>query len=171
MHDTAATRLPKPSSCPWFAAGLRFECTGCGNCCTGGPGFIWISAVETERLAAHLNLTVAQLQREHCRKLAGGVSLKEKPPTASGEYDCTFLRTEILPLPADGSRGLHRRRHCGIYPVRPLQCRTWPFWTGLLASPQVWQEAGRRCPGINKGKLYSYRDILALRDATDWPKP
>ena len=39
---------------PWYADGLNFTCTQCGNCCTGGPGFVWISREEIVRLAAHL---------------------------------------------------------------------------------------------------------------------
>src|SRR5688500_1701558 len=31
---------------PWFADGLSFTCTACGNCCTGGPGFVWITKEE-----------------------------------------------------------------------------------------------------------------------------
>ena len=28
---------------PWYAEGLKFTCSQCGNCCTGGPGYVWIS--------------------------------------------------------------------------------------------------------------------------------
>jgi Fe-S-cluster containining protein len=153
----------------WFAQGLRFECTGCGNCCTGGPGFIWISEVELGRLSSHLQQPLPQVQQQYCRKVGGRVSLKEKPPNQHREYDCVFLRSEALALPDDGSEGIHRRRQCQIYSVRPLQCRTWPFWSGLLAGPRAWEEAARRCPGMNRGRLYAYEEIIALRDAQDWP--
>ena len=36
---------------PWYADGLSFTCTQCGNCCTGGPGYVWISDMEIDRLA------------------------------------------------------------------------------------------------------------------------
>ena len=26
---------------PWYRDGLRFQCTQCGNCCTGDPGVVW----------------------------------------------------------------------------------------------------------------------------------
>jgi len=153
---------------PWFAGGLGFECTGCGNCCTGGPGFIWISDIETQRLADHLRLAVPQVQQQYCRKLSGGVSLKEKARNASGEYDCIFLKTEEQAPAKDGGVA-YRQRQCSIYQVRPLQCRTWPFWEGLLSSEDMWNEAAGRCPGINRGRRYSYDEIIALRDAKDWP--
>ena len=31
---------------PWYAAGLQFGCTECGNCCAGAPGYVWISTEE-----------------------------------------------------------------------------------------------------------------------------
>ena len=39
---------------PWFKDGLRFTCTGCGDCCSGAPGFVWVSEEDIERLANHL---------------------------------------------------------------------------------------------------------------------
>ena len=39
-----------------------------------------------------------------------------------------------------------------VYPVRPLQCRTYPFWPEVLASRQAWQREARRCEGINRGR-------------------
>ena len=26
--------------------GLRFECTQCGDCCTGAPGYVWVNKAE-----------------------------------------------------------------------------------------------------------------------------
>jgi Fe-S-cluster containining protein len=48
-------------------------------------------------------------------------------------------------------RGGHVKKVCSVYDVRPLQCRTWPFWDGLLSSKKAWDEAGKRCHGINQG--------------------
>ncbi|MCH7752933.1 MAG: YkgJ family cysteine cluster protein, partial [Planctomycetes bacterium] len=39
---------------PWYQDGLRFKCTGCGNCCTGSPGYVWVNQAEINALAAHL---------------------------------------------------------------------------------------------------------------------
>ena len=37
-HDT-----PRQPSDAWYAEeGLAFECTGCGDCCTGAPGYVWV---------------------------------------------------------------------------------------------------------------------------------
>ena len=77
------------------------------------------------------------------RRLWRGLTLKEKP-----NYDCVML---------DGGA------RCLVYEVRPVQCRTWPFWPGNLASPQAWQAAARRCPGMDAGPRYVFEQIEALR--------
>ena len=41
-----------------YADGLRFECTQCGNCCTGPPGRVWFSEEEGEAMAENLGVDV-----------------------------------------------------------------------------------------------------------------
>lgn len=155
---------------PWFKDGLQFSCTGCGNCCTGGPGYVWISDEEINRLADYLKLTRQDVLQKYCRKLDGKISLKEKIPNARGEYDCIFLK-ELPPDPAQAAQGAtYSKRICEVYPVRPLQCRTWPFWNSTLSSPAAWSSITRRCPGVNTGQKWSLEQITARRDATEWPK-
>jgi len=43
---------------PWYHAGLQFQCTQCGSCCTGAPGYVWINKEEIAALAAVLKLDV-----------------------------------------------------------------------------------------------------------------
>jgi Fe-S-cluster containining protein len=152
---------------PWFADGLRFTCTQCGNCCTGAPGYVWMSPEELQRLADHLQLSLQETVKKYGRRIGNRISLKENR-NLRGEYDCVFLKEEPGP---DGKLDPAKpgRRVCTIYDVRPLQCRTWPFWTGNLESPAHWATAGIRCPGINKGRKYDAGQIEALRDAEDWP--
>jgi len=78
-----------------------------------------------------------------------------------GVYDCVFLKED-----ESGKRG------CSIYPVRPHQCRTWPFWPENLKSPRSWQQASRTCPGIAggieaEGKFYPIDQIRIIRDSHD----
>jgi hypothetical protein len=149
----------QPNSGPWYRDGLSFTCTQCGNCCTGGPGYVWISEVEIERLGEHLKITSEEVVEKYCRKLGERTSLEERR-TAGGNYDCIFLKEEA-------GTG---KRTCTVYPARPLQCRTWPFWDGNLMSRESWERAGRKCPGMDGGKKYSLEKIEALRTAEDWPK-
>src|SRR3954470_11236342 len=136
---------------PWYADGLQFTCQQCGNCCTGGPGYVWISDIEIDRLAEHLKLPRKTVLEKYCRKIGNKISLKEFRSPA-GLYDCVFLK-EIPVEPKDKNKGkvVQTRRICEIYPVRPLQCRTFPFWDGILASPERWEEAKKRCPGMDRG--------------------
>src|SRR4051812_13034732 len=80
-----------PRSGPWYADGLSFTCTQCGNCCTGGPGYVWISDIEIDRLAEFLKITRAQTIDRYCRKIGGKYSLNEHR-TELNLYDCTFLK-------------------------------------------------------------------------------
>jgi len=54
-------------------------------------------------------------------------------------------------------------RKCMIYPVRPSQCRMWPFWPSNLANPAAWNETAQKCPGINHGRLYSCEEIEKIK--------
>jgi len=156
-----------PAAGPWYADGLKFTCTQCGNCCTGGPGFVWISQMEIVRLGEFLQISPEEVVEKYCRKVAGKFSLIENRNPATGLYDCVFLKE--IPAQGDGSAVVHTRRVCPVYPVRPLQCRTWPFWEMNLSSRKIWDHSSGRCPGMNRGKSYGRRQMEELRDATDWP--
>ena len=159
-----------PDSCTdsaWYAQGLQFTCTQCGNCCTGGPGYVWLTEQEVERMAEFLKLTVEETMANYCREIFGRISLKEAR-NARGEYDCEFLID--IPVESTGKDNVvQTRRGCSIYPVRPLQCRTWPFWDGILEQKENWDNATNRCHGMNRGRRYTREQIEALRDAKDWP--
>jgi Fe-S-cluster containining protein len=155
---------------PWYAAGLRFTCTQCGNCCTGGPGYVWISRQEIARMADHLRISPQDVIARYCRQVDGKYSLRENP-NARGEYDCVFLREEQVSVGQNAEQIVHTRRICTVYPVRPLQCRTWPFWSENLRSPEAWNRSARRCHGMNHGhRHFTQQQIEALRDARDWPE-
>ena len=73
-------------------------------------------------------------------------SLTEKP-----NGDCTFLKRE------------NGKALCSIYPVRPVQCRTWPFWSSNLRSREAWESAANNCPGMNNGRGHDFVQIETLR--------
>ncbi|WP_068470114.1 YkgJ family cysteine cluster protein [Candidatus Protochlamydia phocaeensis] len=113
---------------PWYRKGLSFKCTGCGQCCTGAPGYIWVSEQEIEQIAAFLQISLHEFSQRYLRRVKGKWSLLELPKT----YDCVFLKD----------------KKCQIYPVRPTQCRTYPWWPQNLKSEKDWQEAAKICEGI-----------------------
>lgn len=130
---------------PWYANGLRFQCTQCGDCCTGAPGFVWVNQQEIEALAAAIGESdIAAFERKYVRMIGVRKSLKEFP-----NGDCVFLSGET--------------RGCSVYSVRPRQCRTWPFWDSNLKSPDHWEQACQVCPGSGRGKLYVLDEIESQR--------
>ena len=137
---------------PWYAAGLAFECTKCGQCCAGPhAGYVWVSDRDVAAIADFLGMTQQDVRRLHVRKVHGRLSIRER----SGNNDCVFLGAG-----ADG------RHTCAIYPVRPVQCTTWPFWKTNLRSPGSWAGAGMRCPGINRGQIVPCDEIHSRADRT-----
>ena len=138
---------------PWYIGGLAFECTGCGQCCSGpGEGVIWITRPEIERLSDVLDMPVLEVQQQYLRRVGPRTTIIEEPRTR----DCIFLETT------------ETGKQCRIYPVRPNQCRTWPFWPSNLGSPNQWNQAARTCPGMNRGPLYSAQDIDRIRKQRQW---
>lgn len=130
---------------PWYADGLRFSCTQCGHCCSGAPGYVWITAAEIRALAKRFDISVPTFQKKYVRKVGHEWSLKE---LADG--DCVFLKR----MP-DG------KAICGVYEDRPAQCRTWPFWTENVQTPEAWEYVTEDCPGANHGTLHSLPVIQA----------
>lgn len=128
----------------WYAQGLRFECTQCGRCCGGAPGYVWVNQEEIERLAATLGMKVEQFERRYVRRVGIRRSLKE---LANG--DCVFLDA-------------HSRR-CQVYAARPRQCRTWPFWDSNIRTPEAWKQTCEVCPGSGHGPLYQIEQIEQQR--------
>ena len=129
------------SSKPWYREGLSFSCTRCGDCCTGAPGYVWVEPTEIEALAKHLGLSVDSFGERYLRKVGRRYSLIEKPGG-----DCVFFD-----------------KGCSVYPARPTQCRTFPFWRSNLKSERAWDEIADECPGIGQGKLFPVEEIEVLK--------
>jgi len=127
---------------PWYHEGVRFQCTGCGRCCTGEPGYVYVTKAEIKALAAALGMEVAEFEAAFVRPVGRRKSLVEH---ANG--DCVFYDS------------LSRR--CRVYPLRPRQCRTWPFWASNLRSAEAWERTCRVCPGSGRGPLVSLAEIEA----------
>lgn len=135
------------SATPWYREGLRFACTRCGNCCTGEPGSVRVSAAEAAALAHAVGVDLADFHEHYTRLLAdGATSLIEKP-----NHECIFWSSE---------------QGCTVHAVRPTQCRAWPFWRRNLASPEHWSAAARSCPGMNQGASFD-ASVIAHTAAND----
>jgi Fe-S-cluster containining protein len=124
---------------PWYGDGLRFTCTRCGHCCTGEPGTVWVDDAELAAIAEHLGEPVEEVRALYTRWMSRGRTLREK---ANG--DCVFY---------------DRVQGCTVYPVRPPQCRTWPFWESNVATPASWRRTCDVCPGSGHGELIPVEEI------------
>jgi hypothetical protein len=128
-----------PPDPPWYRDGLRFECTQCGDCCTGAPGFVWVNDAELAAIAALRGEPVEEVRGLHTRLANGRRTLREK---ANG--DCVFFE-----------RGVG----CTVYSARPRQCRTWPFWASNVETPADWERTKAVCPGSGRGELIPAEEI------------
>ena len=146
--------MPDNAPQDWFAPGLRFTCTQCGNCCTGAPGYVWFDEAEAAAMAKLVGLTPSQFRQAYARRLGGRWSLREVE--RDGKLDCVFLKRS-----ADG------RALCSVYSARPQQCRTWPFWPENLANRAAWRRAAGNCPGMNQGRFVPADQVRLIRDSNE----
>jgi uncharacterized protein len=134
----------------WYHEGLRFSCTRCGNCCTshGEYSYVYVAAPDQEALAAHLGLGVTEFLARYCAEEDGYVLLRMDQP------ECPFLTPE---------------RTCSVYPARPKQCRTWPFWEENLVRARWEGPVAEICPGLGQGELHPAAEVERLaRETEEW---
>jgi Fe-S-cluster containining protein len=129
------------SKAPWYQNGLKFECTQCGNCCTGAPGYVWVNKAEIAALAEHKNMSVEEFEQQYVRDVGVRKSLVEYE-----NGDCVFFDNIA--------------RNCTVYHHRPRQCKTWPFWQSNVATEAAWRDTCEVCPGSGEGQLYSVEHII-----------
>ncbi|MHB8790104.1 MAG: YkgJ family cysteine cluster protein [Desulfobulbaceae bacterium] len=105
-------------------------CANCsGHCCRGESGYIWVNRGEIDRIAAYLGTNPIDFMAGSVRQVDRRLSLKER--WTGDEALCIFFDERI--------------RGCRIYPVRPTQCREFPFWNHFRSCPE---ELAADCPGV-----------------------
>jgi Fe-S-cluster containining protein len=124
----------------FFDAGIRFACQRCGACCTGDPGVVRVELREIADIAGYLGVSLS------------AVIVTAIHPHGNGHRICET---------SDG-RCLFFDDGCRIYPVRPLQCRTFPFWFANLRAEARWHKISYQCPGIGNGRLYTKNEIIDI---------
>jgi hypothetical protein len=124
--------------------GLRFACSRCSICCRFESGYVWLSRKDLHDLHIGLQLSTEETVERYCRIVdIGGfrqLSLKEQP-----NRDCIFWQNGA----------------CSVYGFRPLQCRTYPFWSHQVEDVESWEAASEHCPGIGIGPVHSREEIAA----------
>src|SRR5262249_16247914 len=111
----------------------------CGKCCQG-PGYVWVNDEELAAIAAFRGEVIEEVPDLYSREHRRGRYLRD-----NAQGDCIFY---------------DREKGCVIYPVRPSQSRTWPFWHSNVASPEAWQATCEVCPGSGQGDLIPVEEIL-----------
>lgn len=102
----------------------QFVCWGCGNCCRG-DGFVRLRPGEAERIAEYLGYSLIEFTQKFTRLGAGrsGLILEGKGDDSA----CVFLNSD---------------NSCAVYPVRPQQCRDFPYeWN----YPGWWRRCENAC--------------------------
>lgn len=132
------------SEAPWYHEGLRFRCTGCGGCCGGAPGYIWVNQDEINAMAAALGIAPEDFEKKFVRHEGRRRTLCER-----SNGDCVLLDAET--------------RRCSLYEVRPRQCRSWPFWPSNLRTPADWARTCKDCPGAGVGRRVPLEEIERCR--------
>jgi Fe-S-cluster containining protein len=126
----------------FYADGLKFSCKRCSSCCRYDSGFVFLSEKDLKKLSSALKTDEKSVINIFCRWVTDKngdevLSLKEK-----SNKDCILWDSG-----------------CTVYPERPLQCVTFPFWKSVIASLQCWEIAADTCPGMNSGELHTMTEI------------
>ena len=122
----------------FYSRGLRFQCTGCGDCCRIPGGLVEVLPEEINQIAQYLHLSVSEMKRQYFLRDVNRWLMAENE-----DGGCIFLQGNA----------------CRVYPVRPMQCRTFPFWPENVQSLRTWESLKSFCPGIDQGEWYSAQEI------------
>lgn len=134
----------RTSDAPARTAGLRFECTQCGKCCTkrGKHAHVYVSEEEIRALADVLGITVRRFRRRY---------------TFVDDYGWDQVRFEGDTCPFLEVTS----NRCKVYEARPVQCRTFPFWDEMV-DRRGWTEAARAyCEGLGQGRVWPKAEVEA----------
>jgi len=109
-----------------------FHAQACNNChsrcCRGRSGNIWVNDREMAAICDFFGINIIDGLWTYFVRHNNRVSIREN--AREGEWQCIFLDS---------------RSKCTIYPVRPLQCRKFPFWPHFKKDISGLKE---ECPGV-----------------------
>lgn len=105
-------------------------CSACqARCCTGESGYIHVNSREIEDISKFIGMGIEDFTQTYLFKNGYKYSIKERKFADS--YECAFYNRET--------------NGCSIYEVRPIQCRTFPFWDYFKNRVD---ELKLECPGV-----------------------
>ena len=86
----------------------KTDCIRCGACCDR-PGYVYVTPKEVERMAAFMDLSVHDFTQRYTR------------------LSDDRRRLSLIDSFTGGCAFLDRSRRCSIQPVKPRQCRDFPW--------------------------------------------
>jgi Fe-S-cluster containining protein len=110
---------------------IEFTCIKCGECCRV-DGYVYLKRGETEKMARYLEIPVKEFRKKYTRLL--------------------FLLGRVIETDAQGCAFLIDGR-CIIYPARPSQCVTFPYWKRIMNDSKEWKYISAYCPGAARAKI------------------
>lgn len=128
---------------------FEFSCNRCNRCCRCS-GTVYFSREDLENITTFLRLGRSEktfLKKRLFRDFQNGYY------AYNSSKACYFL---------DEDQG------CRIYPVRPLQCRTYPFWPSNFETGADYRALKKECEGVghSRGESYSLLQTLRLLNRT-----
>lgn len=138
----------------FYKDGLNFECQRCSFCCGHSPGFVYLSKRDLLELCKFHNMTIKEFVDKYCRWADYYYGETVLALIEKKNYDCILWENG-----------------CSAYPARPVQCSTYPFWSWMLESKEMWNDCAHDCPGMNKGKHWTFEEIEENRKKYDENHP
>jgi len=126
----------------FYKDGLNFSCQRCSYCCGHSPGFVYLSERDLRALCGFFQMSVKQFVAKYCRWADYYYGETVLALLEQKNYDCILWNSG-----------------CTAYEARPVQCSTYPFWAWMVKDKQTWDECAQECPGMNKGKLWTFEEI------------
>ncbi|MBF0412842.1 MAG: YkgJ family cysteine cluster protein [Desulfamplus sp.] len=106
-------------------------CISClAACCKGSSGNIWVNSADIRNICHILEINQIDGINKFFEKRGNRYSIREC--VDDKDYRCIFLNSA---------------NRCSIYSVRPLQCRTFPFWEHFKRHTE---QLINECPGVQK---------------------
>jgi uncharacterized protein len=106
-------------------------------------GEVYLTEQDLLRIAAHLSTDPAEFEAKYVHRTTRSLRLR-KP----SDRQCLF----------------HQNGRCSIHPIKPVQCRVFPFWPEIVETEASWNETALRCPGMNRGPLVQIEAARRLSD-------
>ena len=121
---------------------FSFQASACNHCpakcCTGASGNIIVNDQEIANISQELQIDEQVFRAEFLRVTEEGYLSLREYKLGRNNYACALLEPNS--------------KKCSIYDVRPMQCRTFPFWDEYRGSDELAQlyrkELDEECRGI-----------------------